>query len=408
MDSINDFTICSSPVKQLSPIQKDLIRSKIIKEIPQRFYSNQNIFNKQLNVLTNSYSIDNNNTIHKNYHDKFKYNKNIYHNTHRKNTTNHNDQNASIFIENPILNKFINKSINKEFEFHKLIINIISLFIITLFIKIFKLVYHIFNNHNISNNIFFYHFNYNTTNNNNLNTLNFYLIKLIKLFQMLFNNIDNIKYLINSIVSFNIMVSLIKLLSYSKTSSNDRNSSNNYNNYNISNTSNIKSYNLSDRQKDLLGLNQNEVCNNYKNSNQSLMKKLYEVQLNNNLLPSHDNNKINRVTEDSESHGNNLVPKTPYIFKSLKTPLKKDLQLQFQQDNKFIQSTFSSHLKDITNSTFNATNTNTTTTNNSNNLNIFTTMETPTLSNNKKIGYIPSNKYAYLMDSPSSIKKNYR
>lgn len=408
MDSIYDFTICSSPVKQLSPIQKDLIRSKIIKETPQRFYSNQNIFNKQLNVLTNSYSIDNNNTIHENYHNKFKQNKNIYHNTHRKTTTNRNDQNTSIFIENPILNKFIDKSINKEFEFHKLIINIISLFIITLFIKVFKLVYHIFNNHNISSNIFFYYFNYNTTNNDNLNTLNFYLIKLIKLFQMLFNNIDNIKYLINSIISFNIMVSLIKLLSYSKTSSNDRNSSNNYNNNNNNNfnTSNIKSYNLSDRQKDLLGLNQDEACNNYKNSNQSLMKKPYEVQLNNNLLPSHNNNKINRVTEDSESQGNNLVPKTPYIFKSLRTPLKKDLQLQSQQDNKFIQSTFSNHLKDNTNSTFNVTNT--TTTNNSNNLNTFTTMETPTLSNNKKIGYIPSNKYAYLMDSPSPIKKNYR
>ena len=48
MDSINNFTICGSPVKQLTLVEKDLIRSKIIKETPQKFYSNQNIFDNMI------------------------------------------------------------------------------------------------------------------------------------------------------------------------------------------------------------------------------------------------------------------------------------------------------------------------------------------------------------------------
>ena len=358
MDSINNFTICGSPIKQMSSTEKNMIRSKIIKETPQKFYSNRNIFNRKLYDLTNPYSI-NNDTAKENQ-------KNISLNNTPDNTNNYH-QNFSVFLENPILNKFINKSINREFEFHKLIINIVSLFILTLFIKILKLTYHIFNNNNNNNN----------SHINKLNNWNFYSIKF---FQLLFENIDNIKYLLNLIISFNIIVSLIKLLSYSKFNTVITNSSTN----NISTTSTNKPYKLSNRQKDLLGLNQNETHD----TDQYLMKKPYKIQLDNN---------INTTTTDPGNHGDKLVPKTPYIFKSLNTPLQKDIQLQSQQDNGFVQSTLNNHLK----------------TNNNNNFNIFkkpyttttTTMETSTLSNSQKFNYTPSNKYAYLMNSPSPMKR---
>ena len=109
------------------------------------------------------------------------------------------------------------------------------------------------------------------------------------------------------------------------------------------------------------------------------MKEPYKIQLDNN---------INTTTTDPGKHENKLVPKTPYIFKSLNTPLQND-----------IQSTLNNHLKINNNNSLNVLNNpyiTTTTTN---------TMESSTLSGSQKFGYTPSNKYAYLMNSPSPMKR---
>ncbi|CAL9733272.1 hypothetical protein MOSE0_A02058 [Monosporozyma servazzii] len=413
MENLTRPAVCGSPLRQLSPSEKQTLRSRIIKETPQRFYSNQSLFGTQQHIQQQQRPTGS--SIFNGVDEEIDQ---VVPTDDKKTTSVNTTSRVPGFSENPILTKFIHKSINKEHEFHKLIINIVSLFAITLLIKFIKLSYQIYNNYKFGQQSFLeklipcddadslQSFTPNTTEFCHSysffgwNNWQFYIINIVKFVIYIMNNIDNIKKIINLIITFNIIVSTGKLISYSKRPI--RPDDNNDNNNIISGKySNQKG--LSSKQKDLLGLDDDLSSKKYDGSKE---KNLY-----NNSKP-HQIILNDQLHGDTNNHKMNIKPlSTPYLFKSLQTPLKKDQQAL--ENAKLQQQPFRMAVPSVISHGYNNTN------NNTNSNNIFNT--NPVLSNNstsnnnnsnnstlnnvRNMGYIPSNKYAYMMNSPSPMKK---
>lgn len=505
MDSSETPAVCSSPLRQLSPEKKQSLRSKIIRETPQRLYSDRPIFkqhnydpnsvlvsgisahsvnatittanttgfnNIPSNITTtirNAYNNSNENNINTNCNrNDFFVNGNVKPDSipsvsqiKENNTLNSqlptsttNEYRGFGPFESPILKNFINRSINKEFEFQKLIINFISLFIITLIIKFIKLFYKFygerlqcsildilipFDENNNNNNVYNSNYCIESYNHNyGWNDCKSYLILLIKIIASTMNNIEKIKTFIHCIIIFNIIVSMVKLASYSRKIVNINNDNS------IMDPHNNKINGISLRQRNLLGLDE-DSNNNTLYEQDMISRKPHKVMMQNQIRDANSrtstnnlekSSSLNDITpQDNDQIGttNNMrpkpIPQTPYLFKSLKTPLRRDQFEQQQQQQRQQQqhlfngsNIFSSSTMNMASSNMNRYNLNRnsfingplnrlgdTTITTSTGINSINGVHNNHTNNNnntiRNIGYIPSNKYAYMMNSPSPMKK---
>ena len=257
-------------------------------------------------------------------------------------------------FENPVLNKLLKRSVNKEYEFSKIVTNIIGLSIWNLVINFIDL----FIKHSSMGKQM-----YGSIYKQIWNMKWIHIIYSNTTMKSVIDNITsrNINYLFHIVVSYNLLIATWRLFSNGK----------------------IDDLNLTNKQKQLLG-----IQNDQNKSEKREMNKPHIIETN------RTNNNIN----------SNIVreaPVTPFLFKSMKSPLRA----REEQENSNVNNTFGN-----THNHHEFTKTNvfgdirrTAINNNYNN-----TYDTPmtnttavsTTQTNK--AYVASPKYTYLMNSPRS------
>ncbi|CAD1779263.1 some similarities with Saccharomyces cerevisiae YLR018C POM34 Integral membrane protein of the nuclear pore [Maudiozyma barnettii] len=285
-------------------------------------------------------------------------------------------------FENPVLQKLLKRSINKEQEFHTIVANIIGLSLWNLIAKFLIL--------------FFAH----STMGKQLYCTLDKRIWSWKWLQTTYGNKtfgliisekitwNHINYTFHVILCCNLIFSIYRLFSNGKTTD-------------------LK---LSDKQKQLLGLNNinsnnKEKGTQFKFGNQSInenMNKPHLIQMNGPGQSLHKKNNSNVAVDGT--------PSTPFLFKSLKTPqkLRQQQQLEnmhFQPINNSIYRTnaFGDLRKTAATNNYSNNNFNN---NNSSSSNPYITPGYDFKNNNKHSlsmtneAYVASPKYSYLMNSP--------
>ncbi|KAG0671362.1 hypothetical protein C6P45_000816 [Maudiozyma exigua] len=254
-------------------------------------------------------------------------------------------------FENPILSKLLKRSINKEYEFNKIVTNIIGLSIWNLMINFIDL------------------FVKHSSMGRQMYARIYTQIWDIKWVHIIYSNVTmksiidnltsrNINYLFHILVCYNLIIATWRLFSNGK----------------------INDLNLSNKQKQLLGIQDKKS-----KSEKYEMNKPHIIE-------------TNRTNNISNANGNILreAPVTPFLFKSLKSPLRtREEQEITNGHNAFGQThnhefTKTNVFGDIRKTAINNNYTNTYVTPMSN---VTTTAQT-----NKS--YVASPKYTYLMNSP--------
>lgn len=302
--------------------------------------------------------------------------------TDTSNQDDSNEQNITIGdYENPILEKIINRSINKENEFKIIITNITSYIIINLIIKFIRFFFNytksgktllsFLSQYSINNKSTIIKTNDFKNNGNFINFINLIKVKLYDwdLIEKIFNW-ENIIFFIKLIVTLNILIAIIKLLR--RISYND--------------------LNLNLRQRSLLGLNENSLKLNYYN-NSKIDRKPH-------LILTNDDRFIDKNNLESIVDINKNRSATPFLFKSLKTPLSNSKYnvTDNLKDNSISYNRYANR------NMFGLNNDNTNF-NKSINGTVSNFKNDRVNSSNTNKGYVPSNKYVYMMNSPSPIKK---
>ncbi|EDO19029.1 hypothetical protein Kpol_2002p101 [Vanderwaltozyma polyspora DSM 70294] len=399
----------STPLRPLSNEQIHSLREKISKESPSLYRNkvltdpiksyrhelinngsgNQGTPSSKLRNLFQNVNIDKDYLIHQQENLKQRGNNGVNHAPSKEKTNNFNsndllneDENLQLSTimessnlqkeqllgnyENPILSKLSQRTVNKELELQKVIFNVIFLTLGNLSSKFFNF----FINHtkfgklllnqlkiNDSKKIVG-HINPTISNDNKfLYYLKFCVTSQQKYFP--FINFENVKFLIQSILIVNIIISL----------------------WNLTETVKTDDLKLNDKQKQLLGLNSQK-----KNSKDKHTSKPHLVYTNQkNLIQQQSQNNINGNSSANKNSSNKPTPPTPFLFKSLETPLK------FKDRNE-PKSVMVNQVDAFGNPRKNFLSSN-------------VAVKTPASAPPSSSGYIPSNRYAYLMDSPSPRKR---
>lgn len=287
-------------------------------------------------------------------------------------------------FENPVLQKIINRSINKESEIQIISTNIIFLILYNLIVKFINLF---LSNQTVKNSI-------NTSSV--INSLkNQKLFKSSTIYRRLASNLNwltwsHFEHLFHLIIFYNVIVAIWKLFT----------------------TVRISDLNLSEKQRNLLGLDtQQTLIDENGNYHQGIglsadIRKPHIVLTNKRASPLTASTASSSVPLTANSRVNS-VPSTPYIFKSLQTPLKlKQLNEQQNKASTTVNYSANSIAHDMApiapagnfvGNKLNAFG------GNSSNLTSSITSANRTFSKplNVNKGYIPSNKYTYMMNSPS-------
>ncbi|QLQ81086.1 hypothetical protein HG537_0E04410 [Torulaspora globosa] len=258
--------------------------------------------------------------------------------------------------ENPVLNKLASRTVNKEMETQIIVTNLIVLAIwdlFTKFLKIFvdyshlgKVIVSVAQERvsKLKLGIWIYRLNRDFP----------WLVKRLS-----WSNLDTVFHLI---VAYNVLGSLWRLFSKVR----------------------VSDLNLNSSQRELLGLQSNDVFQD-SHASSSSNKKPHVIL---------DQNK--RVPRDKEDGETTSVPATPFLFKSLETPLKAKQREQNQQQQR-TQLDLQRQAQSASVSKVNAFGSN------------FDRIESRpvpwTTSQIGPAGYIPSSKYAYMMSSPSPRKR---
>ncbi|CCE63396.1 hypothetical protein TPHA_0E03060 [Tetrapisispora phaffii CBS 4417] len=279
--------------------------------------------------------------------------------------------------ENPILTKLSERTVNKEVEFQKIITNILFYFILNLLKK---------------STVFFVSY---TTMGQSLTSLvtNFIMNNKNSSFYSEFSKIlsNNSNWLlswldcaVNCIIVLNVTLSI----------------------WNLTKKTDINDLELSSKQMALLGLD-----NNINNSNYLLHKqnnKPHLVTRNKVSSNKHDVEielPINQSI-DSNFDGGIVNQNTPYLFKSLQTPLKMKVQQNQLPPQSVISDKFATafnynHNLDLRKEILSRNNFN----RNVSSLFGANKIDDDKNQGNNSSGYTSSNKYAYLMNSPSPRKR---
>ncbi|CCF60168.1 hypothetical protein KAFR_0J01000 [Kazachstania africana CBS 2517] len=271
-------------------------------------------------------------------------------------------------FENPILGKLVKRSISKEFEIQKIIINVISIALFNLLSK-FSILF--INHSKVGRRFHLFYSNViqsclnNFWNVDGMKKIYFFWIKVNYNY---FNNKLSFhltaEHLIHGfylLVAYNIILSMWKLFM----------------------TINMNDINLNEKQRTLLGLNAASIT---QQNHATPIMKPHIVK----TVPS----------KSSKVQPSQSVPSTPLIFKSLKTPMKsrqEKIKLESTKFNKL--NAFGDNLQrnTILNNHLNFKGM-------SNGNIVSTTYSAPATTVRNK-GYIPSSKYSYMMNSPSPSKK---
>lgn len=288
-------------------------------------------------------------------------------------------------FESPILRKLASRTVNKEMETQTIVVNLVILAIWNLFAKFLKIfILHARYGKELA--AFFHRtfWGWQTA----LSVLKWYH-KHPRIADWV--NWSNFDLLLHSIVTYNVIISLWRLFSKVK----------------------VDDLNLTKSQRELLGLSSNDdkkaAAAAYQTSSSTIEKP--HVILNN------QKGSLSQASSNSQT-----VPSTPFLFKSLETPLKaKAMEQQQQQQQQQInlqrqaQSAFVSKVNAFgslrsnmmmnKNGKHSINNNNTNTNTNKNTFTPTATTSAPLPTPVGRTGYIPSNKYAYMMNSPSPRKR---
>lgn len=293
--------------------------------------------------------------------------------TNMANSTNENDFSLLGNYENPLLSKLSKRTINKELELQKIIINIVFLLLGNLISKFGAFFFKYTSSGKIITGIVVEYYDGSLLTSSisasaltdNSLSKNYYTSLIFRnVSWFLLNYFNSLKSLIYLILIFNISNSLWNILSRVKTDD-------------------LK---LSERQMKLLGLNGPSKLNDNTGSRLPNVKDIAKPHL---VVT----NSLNSDTTKNTIVGVNAtqsVPATPFLFKSLETPLKMKERQQklIQPQSEMVKSVdaFGNLRRSVL----------------MNNSTAITSAPAPTPN---RCGYIPSNKYAYLMDSPSPRKR---
>ncbi|AMD22785.1 HHR016Cp [Eremothecium sinecaudum] len=267
--------------------------------------------------------------------------------------------------ENPILEVFTRRVVNKELEIKKIIVNIASLFVWNLCYKflVFFLYYTKKGNYLCKriNQVFLAHIVFKIYPHLDLDS------GWLKIWRL-----SNVSRLVHIVFFINVLTSLYMLLVKSQ-------------NFKVSDLG------LNERQKQLLGVTD-------KDSRETLLPEGLLYKSNPRLNFSSENKKVDS-SKDVTEHS---APTQPFLFKSLQTPLKASEISKGQQQQKKILESSSAFV---------------------NKINAYDDLRKSVLMSRSAItpppvnnivsspsirptsGYIPSSKYAYMMDSPSPRKR---
>ncbi|QLL33525.1 hypothetical protein HG536_0E04360 [Torulaspora globosa] len=260
--------------------------------------------------------------------------------------------------ENPVLNKLASRTVNKEMETQIIVTNLIVLAIWDLFTKFLKIF------------LDYSHFGkviaLLAQEKFSKLKLGIWIYRLNREFPWLvkrlsWSNFDTVFHLV---VAYNVLGSLWRLFSKVK----------------------VSDLNLNSSQRELLGLRSNDE---FADSHASISsnKKPHVILDQNRQIP--------RAIEDGTQQ-NPSVPATPFLFKSLETPLKAKQREQSRQQQR-TQLDLQRQAQSASVSKVNAFGSN-----------FDKTESRPvpwTTSQISPAGYIPSSKYAYMMSSPSPRKR---
>lgn len=261
-------------------------------------------------------------------------------------------------FENPVLNKLATRTVNKEMETQIIVTNLIVLAIWDLFTKFLKIFLDYSHFGKVATSI--------AQDKFSKLKLGLWIYRLKREFPWLvqklsWNNFDMVFHLV---VAYNVLSSLWRLFSKVK----------------------ISDLNLNRSQRELLGLQANdEFADSHASSHSS--KKPHVIVDHNRQIP--------RVKE-SGLEQTASVPATPFLFKSLETPMKARQREQNQKQQR-TQLDLQRQAQSASVSKINAF---------GSNFDKIDTRSVPwTTSQVGPAGYMPSSKYAYMMSSPSPRKR---
>lgn len=277
-------------------------------------------------------------------------------------------------FENPVLGKLAERTVNKEYETHTIVVNLVALAIWDLLIKFYKL----FIDYTRYGERLVCYLQDELIRNHLMGwrrylQMNFpFLLKWIN-----WSNVDTIFHLI---VVYNVILSLWRLFSKVR----------------------VDDLNLTEAQKELLGLD--TLVNPEISRRDFIIQRPSTVTKPHVILDSRANEKNGGPAEAVSSSNGSTIANTPYLFKSLETPLKKkqkeqqQAQLQAQKNQQHQQLNLHRHAQSAFVSKVNAFGS---LRNNIVGPNNFGGVQTP----EGRTGYIPSNKYAYMVNSPCPRRK---
>lgn len=258
--------------------------------------------------------------------------------------------------ENPVLNKLASRTVNKEMETQIIVTNLVVLAMWDLFTKFLKIFLDYSHFGKVIASLAQEKFS--------KLKLGIWIYRLNREFPWLvkrlsWSSVDTVFHLV---VAYNVIGSLWRLLSKVR----------------------VSDLNLNSSQRELLGLQPNDVFTD-SHASSSSSKKPHVILDQNKRVP--------RAEKDGE---NSTTPSTPFLFKSLETPLKAKQREQTQKQQR-TQLDLQRQAQSASVSKVNAFGSN------------FDKIESRpvpwTTSQINPAGYIPSSKYAYMMSTPSPRKR---